>query len=71
MPTGIKFHYYDIFLGSDTQSDGTNSSGEEQRSPSKERSSPPSPPTLSKSEPSDAKGNIYEVNTDDTFRTSI
>ena len=46
--------------GSDTQSDGTNSSGEEQRmSPDKVRSNPPSPPTPSNAELSDSKGKPY------------
>ena len=51
-----------IFLnqGSDTQSDGTNSSGEEQRmSPDKVRSNPPSPPTPNNAELSDSKGTPY------------
>ena len=41
---------------SDTQSDGTNSSGEEQRSPSKIRSNPPSPHTLKKADSHESKG---------------
>ena len=65
--TAIEINIF-VNQGSDTQSDGTNSSGEEQRmSPDKVRSNPPSPPTPNNAELSDSKGmayfNIYSFST--------
>jgi hypothetical protein len=60
MKLGIKWKClivnFTSIADSDTQSDGTNSSGEEQRSPSKIRSNPPSPLALKKADSHDSKG---------------
>ena len=65
--TAIEINIF-VNQGSDTQSDGTNSSGEEQRmSPDKVRSNPPSPTTPNNAELSDSKGTanlkIYSFST--------